>query len=296
MSTKVLERINLEKNLSLVLGKRVSLLSPELKGLTKTDLKKAYFKRAKETHPDCAASVGLSTRLLEERFRVLQNAYDILEETWSEELLRTLVRVPQTTSQTRANARPAPKAQARTNVRTQTHSTSQARPTTRSNVRTKTHTQARTNVHSAQKTSPHSTRYKPRYIPPLSLRLGEYLYYTGKIDWHTFIAALSWQIINRPKIGDLAQEKGWLNNADIITILKSRNPGELFGQTAIRIGKLSSYEITILCGRQRLLNCPIGKYFTSHKILTEQELTDSVEALQRHNIYVKCRQRPKICT
>ncbi len=47
-----------------------------------------------------------------------------------------------------------------------------------------------------------------RSVPRRRLRLGEYLYYAGKIDWNQFISAMAWQNISekknsrKPRIGD----------------------------------------------------------------------------------------------
>ena len=50
--------------------------APELANLNKDSLKKAYFSRAHECHPDKAASLGVEPEILTVKFRSLQDAWD----------------------------------------------------------------------------------------------------------------------------------------------------------------------------------------------------------------------------
>ena len=61
-------------------------------------------------------------------------------------------------------------------------------------------------------------------MPKTEMRFAQFLYYSKKIDWNTFVQALSWQWKNRPRLGEIAVEKGYLKHADIITILRHSFP------------------------------------------------------------------------
>lgn len=299
MNTTGPDRVQIEQNLSMVLGKNVRLSSPEIRSLTKTDLKRAYFRKAKETHPDRSASIGIASSILEERFRLLQNAYDLLEENW-DSLQRSPVRAAPEKDRPCSTAPHGTKPNTNASRRTAPHGTEPRKPAggwARADTsRRKPGTDHQNSNHQNQRTAGNTHRHTDmppgsRVLPPIRLRLGEYLYYTGRIDWTTFFGAISWQIRNRPKIGDIALSLGLLELEDILEIIRQRRPGELFGETAVRLGLLEAYDLLILCGRQRLLNRPIGTFFIKEGILNEKDLVEAVVRLNRHNFFVALRSR-----
>ena len=93
------------------------------------------------------------------------------------------------------------------------------------------------------------------------------------------------------QIGSLAVQLGLLDQSAILSIIRRRRQGELFGEAAVRLGYLETWDIMILCGRQKLLNCPIGKYFIEEGILSEKEIAESLDGLSRHNLFVALRSR-----
>jgi len=331
MESNTAERIKIEQNLSMVLGRSVRLSSPEIRTLTRADLKRAYFRKAKETHPDRAASIGIASSILEERFRLLQNAYDLLQENWDSVLDGSAVRQAESEARFRRNTEakesPRPRAgQQHTAQQTQQRNQQQAQAETahdrtdkarNSQQRSRqdgtrqstahgkarsgaerTGSRTRTDKTDARKTgsaqagaAQKSAIPQARMLPPIRLRLGEYLYYTGRIDWAAFFAAISWQFRNRPTIGSLAVQLGLLDQSAILSIIRRRRQGELFGEAAVRLGYLETWDIMILCGRQKLLNCPIGKYFIEEGILSEKEIAESLDGLSRHNLFVALRSR-----
>jgi hypothetical protein len=86
-----MEKIALENNLSYVLGRKISLRNPEIRLLTPAMIKKAYYHRAHEFHPDKAASLGLSPEYLAGRFRNLQDSYTMILDSWNSGVFETLV-------------------------------------------------------------------------------------------------------------------------------------------------------------------------------------------------------------
>lgn len=120
-------------------------------------------------------------------------------------------------------------------------------------------------------------------LPHKSLRLGQYLYYSARIDWQTLVSALAWQRQSRPQLGQIARHHGLLDDAEILTILRSQQAGEFFGSTAARIGLLSRGNVHVCLGHQRLHDLPLGRYFVEQGIMGKQELERSLAALQLHN-------------
>jgi hypothetical protein len=255
--THAQRRTTLEKNLSFVLGRPICLHAPETLSLTPNELKRSYYRRAHEFHPDKAASLGVAPEYLEERFKALQEAYSLSQESLESGEIALLARAGSGfPGATRAQGAPKARAAAKTRAAT---------PTT------------------AKATRPRESGYYTGKIPTFQLRTAQYLYYTGRISWDTLIRSLTWQYGARPKIGELAMSLGYLTPESVLSILKSRWGTEFFGDTAIRLGLLDLGQRAILVGRQRLLNLPIGEYFVRHGHLDEESLAETLSALFRHN-------------
>jgi curved DNA-binding protein CbpA len=343
MANHTREKLTLEKNLSFVMGRPVSLRSPEIGALTPANLKRAYYRRAQELHPDKAASLGLPTAYLEERFRTLTDAYSVILDSWSSGTFAILL------GETDEPERPANEAfgwkaqqggrqaqssdqRAQSNNQTrQTNYAQSGNQFAHDQARHQANTQQtnaknwRTeNARSAERAggagfsraqtggtaftgrsagnsgnaNPFGTadfsqnrtqaNSRPRVyhrgdVPPYQLRFAQYLYYTRKIDWDTLIRSLSWQYRLRPKIGDLGTKLGFMGYEEINHVLRLKKSDELFGQTAVHLGVLKPYDLTVLIGRQRLLNLPIGRFFVEQGYLSETELEIALLAMTRHN-------------
>lgn len=298
MDAQFSNTLQIEKNLHLVFGKHIAVGSLEAKSLTRSDLKKAYFKKAKETHPDRAACVGIPVAILEQRFKNLQTAYDILQDNWESGNLKDFLsntKVQKTSypqnAQTKQNKqteqKQGPKPQ-KTTTKTQSEYQRRARENQQKNQST-----TKTKFQKSKQSQSIVKEYSPILLPSIKLRLGEYLYYTGKIEWQDFLRALRWQYKNRPKIGDLAFSMGLLSNDQILIILSKRRQGELFGETAQRLGFLDSRNVMVLCGRQKLLDLPLGKYFILQGLLSQASLTCALEGLNRHNLLIQIKEHKK---
>lgn len=247
----------LERELSVVFGRPVSLASTPLHALSPASLKKAWFRRVHECHPDKAALNGRNPLALETEFRMLKDAYARSLDWWHEgrieELMRGIHRSPFTASATaKATA------------------TATAKPRSAA-------------------TAPATRRPPLRHgsIPHYPLKFAQYLLYAGKIDRETLIRALVWQCGARRRLGELAVELGYLSDEEVRYVLLNRNFGEPFGQAAMRIGFLRNWDLMVLMGRQRLLDKPIGRYFVMEGYLGEEELPQLLEAHARHNFFVK---------
>jgi hypothetical protein len=120
-------------------------------------------------------------------------------------------------------------------------------------------------------------------IPPKKILFAQFLHYSGMISMQQMWGAVVWQKIRRPRLGDLACKLDWLKPFDITKIMSYRQKGELFGEAALRTGLLSSYQLLVLLGRQKLLQPRIGDYFIEKGILSSINLDAMAKALKEHN-------------
>jgi len=265
MTNYARERLKLENNLRLVLGRPVRLHSPEILLLDPKRLKREYYRRAHEFHPDKAATSGLDPEYLTLRFRSVCEAYAGVLDSLNSGAFAALVREAPT----------AGKADRETRMHSDRgdgpHFGKRANPGQWANP-----------GHQASARVFHSGR-----MPGSPLRLGQYLYYGRDIDLHTLIRSLSWQLRARPKLGDLGIQLGYLSQDDILGILRGKGGNELFGEAAVRLGLLTPAKLSVLAGRQLLLNLPIGRFYVDNGYLDESVLTSRLESLKRHNFYAR---------
>lgn len=120
-------------------------------------------------------------------------------------------------------------------------------------------------------------------LPRRSLRLGDFLYHLGLISWKEIISALVWQKASRPRFGELACRFGWLQKEDIGSIFKARHPGQLFGDTAVRMGILAARQRDSLLFHQKIRQPKLGRFFIENGAVDEAELIRYVMLLHRHN-------------
>ena len=121
-------------------------------------------------------------------------------------------------------------------------------------------------------------------LPKRNLRLGEYLFYRRVISWGTLINAILWQSRARPRLGEIALDLHYLEQRDILEILKKKNLNEPFGEAAVRLGFISAFHRFVLLGQQRRYGLPLGKFFVDLHLLNEADLKRYVQENQLHNI------------
>ena len=124
--------------------------------------------------------------------------------------------------------------------------------------------------------------YKGRF-PEKKLRFAEYLYYRKRITWEQLVSALSWQFINRPKLGELARTRGWMNDREILELLRNRKSSERFGLAAVNRGYLTVDKCRELLREQKKAGLPIGSYFLKECIMTESQLRKQLGLFLLHN-------------
>ncbi|HEX9244005.1 MAG TPA: molecular chaperone DnaJ [Anaeromyxobacter sp.] len=231
-------------------------------------LKATYRRRAMETHPDRARSIGRPERELAREFKAVADAYRVLcivgpaplprrkaspaPEWASPRPPRASARASARTSERRAQAappRPAPAARA-------------AGPRVRVGVR-------------------------PEDLPRRKLRFAEYLYYAGRIGWTELVEAIAWQRAQRPPLGRIAVDFGFLAPEDVPFLLDRRRAaaatGTPFGEWALREGFLTPFQLLAVVGQQARLQRPIGQYFVERGLLDEDDIELVRRRILRHN-------------
>lgn len=132
----------------------------------------------------------------------------------------------------------------------------------------------------------HSNHYYSGQLPRRHLLLGQFLYYSRVISWRDLIRAVAWQRSRRPRIGRVAMEWRMLSSHEIQGILKARRLGEKFGESAIRNGYLTRFQLMALLGKQHRLQPLIGEYFLRNGILLPRTLERELENQRTHNRFV----------
>lgn len=138
----------------------------------------------------------------------------------------------------------------------------------------------------AAKPTPHPapTHTAFRRVPERTLEFGQYLYNRGLITYDQLIKALVWQRQQRPSIGQLAVNFGWLKLEESDRVTRTRGTAfSRFGERAIHLGLLSSGQVQVLLRHQRNLHQKLGEYFIENKILSKKEVEHLAKKLTEHN-------------
>jgi hypothetical protein len=240
-----------------IFGPQVNVSTEFLRYLQPIGVKSAFKKRALETHPDRAKQLGGSPRKLQEEFRIVKQAYELLL-SYVENKTRRIVYEPGLTGR-RARG---------------------------------PHQQSRHHMH-AETGPKHGQPYRHRrtaadhfYTGPLpqrKLMFGQFLYYTGCISWRMLIEAISWQRMMRPCIGQMAMQSGILTQRDVVQVLTQRRMNERFGECAVRIGYMTPIQQITLVSRQHSQQRRIGEFFVSRNVLSGEQLASLIERHRLHN-------------
>jgi len=121
-------------------------------------------------------------------------------------------------------------------------------------------------------------------VPRRYLRFGEFLYYSGLIPWQALTRALLWQRKNRPRIGEIAQERCWLTEFQVTGLLRNRHPGDFLGALLLDRGIINSEQLNELLSEQEKFRSPIGKFFLIQKLLDERQMRYCLLRQQMHNL------------
>jgi hypothetical protein len=233
------------------------------------DLRSAYRRRALETHPDRARALGRAERELIREFAAVSDAYRLLSCLRAGPLPRGTVQGPPPRPPWRpphAARRPAPRpAEPRATAPRQPAPHPQgftAGPRVRVGVR-------------------------PQDLPRRRLRFAEYLYYSGRVRWTELAEAIAWQRAQRPALGRIAVEFGFLEPDDVGMLLERRREagaaGVPFGEWAVRQGYLTPFQLLATLGQQLRLQRPIGQFFVERGLIDAGDIDLVRRRILRHN-------------
>jgi hypothetical protein len=108
---------------------------------------------------------------------------------------------------------------------------------------------------------------------------GKYLVERGIINADEFYRAFKAQLASRPQLGMLAMRRRLLSVSQVFHVLGAQcdSPSELFGDLAVRLGFLTSNDVTELLREQSDLMTPFADIVVDLGILD----SDQVEAYHR---------------
>ncbi|HET8538770.1 MAG TPA: J domain-containing protein, partial [Anaeromyxobacter sp.] len=240
-------------------------------GVWRDALKATYRRRALETHPDRARALGRREADLVREFRAVADAYRVLSAVPAGRLpARAPARPAPRTAPPRPASRAAPAHGAEAGAARAAAPADPARAPTRPDA-----PRVRASVH-------------PQDLPRRRLRFAEYLYYSGRVRWSELVEAIAWQRAQRPPIGRIAVELGYLAHDDVGVILERRRlagaNGIPFGEWAVRLGYLTPFQVLAILGQQLRSQRPIGQYFVERGLLGPDDIEAIRHRIVRHNV------------
>jgi len=281
-----METVAAEKELfrscEIIFGPELTISREFLDYLQLSGIKSAYRKRAMETHPDRAALENDRVqRQRHDLFHSVQEAYENLITFLDAKEKGYCLPPPARQAQPRTQPpRPAPPKPQRPQQAKPSQASAGAHQQTRANTQTKAGF-GNTSSQPSMFWDTESLYQGP--LPNRRLLLGHFLYYSGLINWRTIIQALIWQRTERPRLGEIGQRFGLLNETDVVHILRNRPTLQPFGQTAMDMGLLSQPQLQMLVSHQKRLQKKFGEFFLEKRILEPNELRALLQQYQEHN-------------
>jgi hypothetical protein len=224
-------------------------------------LRSTYRRRALETHPDRARALGRAEADLQREFRAVADAYRILSSLRAGPL-------PRAGAPPRSRPQPPPRHPPPRSA------PPRPAPPPRAAAPAPGAPRVRASVH-------------PEALPRRRLRLGEYLYYSGRLSWSELVEAIAWQRAQRPALGRIAVELGFLGPDDVGVLLEARREaaahGVPFGEWAVRRGYLTPFQLLAALGLQLRRQRPIGEFFVARGLVDGGELDELRLRVLRHN-------------
>lgn len=242
---------NLLQACQTLFGKDAPLQEDFLARLRADSAKSAYRSQIKKHHPDRYEKAPVHIRRRQtDRFRDIYQAYRIIEEFLAER--RRLTAQPAGVTGHVAKQAPA------------------SRPT-----------------RSQERTCRPAVDNPGTGIPNIPLEFGMFAYYSGKIAYADLIRGLAWQRRQRPAIGALARQWGWLDDHQVRSILNHHGPSRRFGRIAMDLRFLESSQVETLLACQRARQQRLGAFFVRHQLLSYGEVEELARRLDAHNAKVR---------
>jgi hypothetical protein len=262
-------------------------------------LKRVYRRKALDTHPDRARTTGTDPLVLTRRFQEVTAAYERLVDFLSGKPCVT----PPTPRPAASRPRPPPARPPSARAHTPPHHASAhthapprgPRPTSKpagSSARPASQARSTSQPHAASPpkeaasgrfTSTAADHFWTGRVPDRELLFGQFLYYSGRVSFRSLIGAIHWQRTQRPHLGQLAVQAGFLDAELVHRILMQKRFDERTGDAAVRLGFLTPRQRDLLVGLQRTAQKPLGLFFVQAGSLAAEELRRVVSQQQLHN-------------
>lgn len=255
------------------------------RGAWRRELKRAYRRRALETHPDRARSLGRSEVELAREFKAVVEAYQLLLAATESAPGR---RARATAGDERAPARGRASARAAERPRSPPAEGRRREPdrAAKGAPRAKGAERPRDGVRPAAAASPRVGT--PFAVPIRRVRLGEYLFYTRRIPFEALVEAIAWQRGQRPPVGRIAIECGFLTHEQVVEVMERRRSAREsdvpFAEYATRLGLLTPFARLAVLGRQQRQQRRIGRFFVERGWVTEEVLAAARAEMLLHNL------------
>lgn len=266
--------------------------------VTPDGLKDAFRGMARRCHPDLAAQLGVPAEILQARFTAVRGAYELLLPYVSGKARFPFAPAPKAAAPRPAKpaaspaAQAAPKAAPAPKPRPAPHLVRERPGDAREAVRpapNEARPEGATENPGAAAATPRPrptlvrTFYRGR-MPDRVLRFGEFLYYSKLVSWEDLNAAITWQRRERPRLRDIALERGFLRANDLVRLEHRQLPGEKLWETALRLQVLDRGQLRLLVRYQRLQGQPLGCYFTARHLLLPSQVDTLLKLHRRHNL------------
>jgi hypothetical protein len=124
-------------------------------------------------------------------------------------------------------------------------------------------------------------------IPAIPLEYGMFAYYSGKITYQDLIQGLIWQRRQRPALGVIARQWGWLTDAQVHNILRHRGHSQRFGKKAIEMKQLRPHQVEALLAHQRSQQQKLGQFFIEEGLMNQLEANRLARQLEQHNAHLR---------
>lgn len=254
-------------------------------------LKQAYRKRALETHPDRICITGVDKSASITSFLEITAAYQALCNFVQQANKSGKIVLAETKKNSFL---------CHFKFKSINHSSSSVNKTTTSSQQRTDKVSSNNNYTTAAKS--YKTKHKggDHYwhgtLPKHQLPIGQYLYYSGVISWHTLVQAIHWQRHQRPRFGEIAEKSGNFSSGTWQSIMQHTRPLEAIGDTAVRLGYLSNAIRNSILAKQRSLQPRIGQYFVEHGVLRYEQLQKATLQQWQHNrIYSQVKSQCYAC-
>ena len=120
-------------------------------------------------------------------------------------------------------------------------------------------------------------------LPRRRLLMGEFLFYSGVVSWESLIKAIVWQRRQRPKLGRIASEKGWILPDQARFAALRKRAGTPIGEALIHFGLLERWQVDALLWRQRRMQTALGELFIRAGLISRGRLYHLLKKFDLHN-------------